>query len=868
MAFNIFRVNPAFRTRLLFLLIILNFSCVEGFPQLVNDSIKNDLNYKSVTAGIQYKKSSFHQWLWGKHYRPDWSKSVKVRIINLDTVDGGLTAYEKGGGRQTKTLRLRNTQGKEYVLRSIDKSFGKALPEIYHGTFIEAIINDQVSIAQPYAAITIPMMAEAAGIYHTKPQIVFVPKQKSLGEFNEETGNDLYLLEQRPDENWEEAANFGYAKNIIGSEKLFEKVFEKSDHRVDQTGFVRARLFDMFIGDWGRHDDQWRWAAFKDEDGDKTIYKPVPRDRDQAYTKFDGVLLSLGISAAGAGHLESFGPTIKNVASYNFPARNLDRQLANEPSMQEWITIARELQQSLSDHIIEESVKLLPPEIFPLSGEKIIVNLKSRRDQLVNFATDYYTFLAKEVEVVGTYGNEFFEIKQLNENETEVIVYDLNNEGQPKKNPFYSRKFLRTETQAIRIYGLAGNDQYSLDNKVKNKINIRIIGGPDKDVYTATSLNRNTAHIYDNAQNDFAKAGVVKKHLSEDSSIHEYIYDDYKYNKKGISPSLYYSSEDHIYTGLKYQFEKQKWRKSPFGYKHSLGLRYSIMEKAFAADYYSLFTRLIGNWDLALTANYDFIRWNNFYGFGNETVIASKARNYHRVRSREFFTSVGVERNFTKHHKLNLAVFYQTVKIITDENRFLIEKMPALIPDNQKKYGGAKLNYSFQKLDDQLVPMKGLKFSAGIIHSQNLEQSDSAVTNYFSAINFYLRLSRSFVLSVKTGAATLTGKPEFYQMSRLTSNKTLRGFRRYRFYGRTMMYNQNELQFIKNVKSYLFSGKIGIIALYDIGRVWQPGENSNVWHQGYGGGIMLAPFNKVSVTLFYALSRNERDFSVRVTTPL
>ena len=123
------------------MLIILNFFCVEGFPQLVNDSIKNDLNYKSVTAGIQYKKSSFHQWLWGKHYRPDWSKSVKVKIINLDTVDGGLTAYEKGGGRQTKTLRLRNTQGKEYVLRSIDKSFGKALPEIYHGTFIEAIVK-------------------------------------------------------------------------------------------------------------------------------------------------------------------------------------------------------------------------------------------------------------------------------------------------------------------------------------------------------------------------------------------------------------------------------------------------------------------------------------------------------------------------------------------------------------------------------------------------------------------------------------------------------------------------------------------------------------------------------------------------------
>ena len=34
--------------------------------------------------------------------------------------------------------------------------------------------------------------------------------------FNNEYGNRLYLFEQRPDENWEEAANFGNSKNIVG----------------------------------------------------------------------------------------------------------------------------------------------------------------------------------------------------------------------------------------------------------------------------------------------------------------------------------------------------------------------------------------------------------------------------------------------------------------------------------------------------------------------------------------------------------------------------------------------------------------------------------------------------------------------------
>ena len=43
---------------------------------------------------------------------------------------------------------------------------------------------------------------------------------------------------------------------------------------------LRARLLDMLIGDWDRHDDQWRWVAF--EEG-KHDFKAIPRDRDQAF---------------------------------------------------------------------------------------------------------------------------------------------------------------------------------------------------------------------------------------------------------------------------------------------------------------------------------------------------------------------------------------------------------------------------------------------------------------------------------------------------------------------------------------------------------------------------------------------------------
>ncbi len=191
-------------------------------------------NTTTLPAGAQYERSGFYQKLWGKHYRKEWTTPVQVPHLYLDTAMGGLVPYQTGGATQTKTLRLRGPGNKEYVLRSVDKSYGTALPEIYKNTFIENLVNDQVSSMHPYAAVTIPSMAKAAGIYHTEPIIRFVPRQPALGEFNDAYGDKLYLLEQRPDENWEDAPNLGNSENIISTQKILEILLNDNKIEVDQ----------------------------------------------------------------------------------------------------------------------------------------------------------------------------------------------------------------------------------------------------------------------------------------------------------------------------------------------------------------------------------------------------------------------------------------------------------------------------------------------------------------------------------------------------------------------------------------------------------------------------------------------------------
>jgi hypothetical protein len=832
---------------------------VPAFPQ--NPVHIDSLGYPgrvTVIAGPQYKKSSFHQWLWGKHYRNDWITPVQLGVIRLDTIYGGLIPYEQGGGRQSKTLRLQDANKKEYVLRSIDKTYGKALPEILRGGFIERIINDQVSTAEPYSALIIAPMAEAAKIYHTNPIIGYLPSQKALGEFNKDMADQLYLLEQRPDENWEEADNFGNSKKIVGTDKMLLKITEESDNRVDQLIYVRSRLFDIFIGDWGRQEDQWRWGGI--EDDGKTTYLAIPRDRDQAFTKLDGILLG---PVTGAAHLETFGPAIRDVNGFNYPARNLDRRVANEPVKAQWIAIAQELQQLLTDRVIEKGVKQLPPEVFAISGNEIITKLRSRRDHLHEYAATYYAFLAKEVDVTGTKEDELFEIKRLNDHETLVRIYDLDKERKPRKKPYYERVFQTSETREIRLYGLEGQDQYNLEDAATNKTTVRIIGGPGKDEYTLAS--RGQTIIYDNSENYFTRTENSKKHLSPNPFIHNYEYAAFNYDSKGISPVLFYNSQDHIYAGLHYHFEKQQWRKYPFGFKHEIGIDYSFTEKAPSVTYEGLYKELIGRWDLVLFANYDHIRWANFYGIGNETKMMTAQRDFHRVRTREFIGSAGIVRKFAQYNTVALTGFYQTIRVVNDKGRFLTDHFLIPYSFETRKYAGVKLEYTYRKLDNGILPTRGINFTAGADFAQNLAQPDSNVIHYSSVVNFFLPLSGSFILSLKAGGASLSGKPEFYQMSRLGGGKTLRGFRKYRFYGKSMAYNQNELQFVKNVRSFLFNGKLGLLGFYDIGRVWQPGEDSDQWHTGYGGGIIIVPFNKIGIAAMYGFGKDGKDFTLRIS---
>ncbi|HEU4954981.1 MAG TPA: hypothetical protein VFT28_10425, partial [Gemmatimonadales bacterium] len=75
----------------------------------------------AIPPGPQYEAGWLHRWLFGSHYRDLWTTPLEAPVLDLDKFAGGLRVTRKGGGEQTKSLRLRGADGKEYQFRSIDK---------------------------------------------------------------------------------------------------------------------------------------------------------------------------------------------------------------------------------------------------------------------------------------------------------------------------------------------------------------------------------------------------------------------------------------------------------------------------------------------------------------------------------------------------------------------------------------------------------------------------------------------------------------------------------------------------------------------------------------------------------------------------
>lgn len=353
---------------------------------IVNAENINTLNFKnqdsvSIAVTTMYEGNILKKMVQGEQYREEWSVPVKVPVVFLDTLKGGLSIIKKGGGKQTQSLRLKNQKDVYYTLRSVAKNPEPLIPEFAKTLGIENIIIDGISAQHPYGASVVAKLAESISILHTHPSLVFVPKQERLGKYNTAYGNKLYWLEYETEgpTNWTHLDN---VLEIVDTEKLQEKKQELGEKlSINKEELVRNRLFDLVIGDWDRHAKQWGWVL--QQQGDKYQAIPLAGDRDNAFFSLDGVIPSVVSSKNIQPRLRSFEKEIEYIPGLVYP---FDRYFLQNTPIEVFREQAKFIQNNLTNQAIEEALNIWPKEIYNLHGEEIKAKLIARRTQLVEYA--------------------------------------------------------------------------------------------------------------------------------------------------------------------------------------------------------------------------------------------------------------------------------------------------------------------------------------------------------------------------------------------------------------------------------------------------------------------------------------------------
>lgn len=808
----------------------------------------------------ELEKGGIHRLLWGNLHRDVYGVPVTVPVLDLDTIYGGLKVVRKGGGNQTHSLRLEAEDGRQYVMRSMEKDAGRILGGVLRGTFVVELMRDVFTFSHPYAAFVVPGLASAAGIYHTNPKLYYVPKQPALGKYNKNFGGGLYLFEERPDDDRSDVASFGRSKEIISTPDVIQNLRDNHKHKIDQPFVLRSRLFDMVIGDWDRHEDQWRWAGFPGKEKGQTIYRPIPRDRDQPFSKFDGLIPNfLNRTVPLTRNMQSFDKDIRTIRWYNNYARHFDRVFLNELDWEVWEKQVAHLQANLTDDVIENAIKQWPPSVYAKSGEDVISKIKGRRDGLLEIAKGYYEVLAKEVDVVGTNKDDGFEVIRLNDDQTRVRVYDLDDGERDKL--MYERIFNRKETKEIHLYGLDEEDEFDIEGDVKKGILIRIVGGRDKDkVHENSSVSswRKKTKVYDSKKGNKLKLGKEGLDRTSDRYLYNvYDHQDRNIDYRNVLPAIGFNPDDGLYLGGRLTFTRFGFKKPPYSIKHKFDAKYAFATGAFDVGYNGEFTDIFGRWDFGIDGRWFSSQYVvNFFGLGNESQNFERNRtlDFHRVRKGGASVTPAIQYRFRNEGVFKIKGLYQSHFIEETANRFILSEDANIDPRafDTQFFTGLGVSYHYENYDVKPAPTKGFKFLLDGGWQTNVDEIDQDFFKLESELAIYQRLDYkgNIVLATQVGGTHLFGDFQFFQAAVIGGTNSLRGFRQERFAGRSAFYHSSDLRFRfgNEVSTYVAPLSFGIFGSYDYGRVWFDNESSNTWHQSYGGGIWLSTLGALSIS--------------------
>ena len=779
----------------------------------------------------------------GAGYREAWAAPATFPVLDLGTEAGGLTPVKRGGGLQTTSLRLQGENGKQYGLRLLEKSGLAQVPRELRDGAVADVVRDQRAAANPYSVLVAAGLADALGVLYQEPKIVYIPDDPRLGRYRETFANRLALFEVRADDDVSDVPGLLGAADVVSAQKLREEMAEDQDHRVDQRAYLRARLLDAILGDWDRHQDQWRWNAYEPGELDPTlagdaatkgkIYRPIPRDRDFAFFRPGGIM---GFFLAYSdSRFEPYGPDFTDTYGLTFNGYKQDRRFYNELTRGDFEAVAREVQAALTDRVIADAVARVPPSVQEIEGDFWRESITSRRDDLLEFASELYELHSPVVDVVGSNERELYTATHDAGGRLEVVVRSYKG-GEPGRE-LYRRTLDPRETREVRIYGFAGRDRFEV--RGDGPIRVRIIGGGGEDEVQSEASG---VFVYDTEQGAEIE-GRVRDRRSGDARVNRYEPGSYRPTNVTMAPFLGVNPTDGVILGASRMYIVSGFHLDPAA-THMLYANVALGTGGLQVGYDGRMREAIRTFDLDVEAIASTPRYvRNFYGLGNDTRLVDQEFARTQLARIGGQALLGGELGQGLRFSIGPTVRYADARRDTLQGAGFPQSTLAPEAFEAQAHAGAAARLTLDLASGGVNPQQGVRFGVhGAGYGGLTEAAGSYGTLGGEAVAYVpLAYGPQLTLALRTGADHRFGDFPFFDGAVLGGANALRGFRRERFTGQTAAFAGAELRTkLFDLGTYVAPIEIGALAFGDAGRVWDSGEGGGVLtdlHTGFGGGL-------------------------------
>jgi hypothetical protein len=811
----------------------------------------------TVTPGARYAKGSLYRTLMGAGYRDLWTAPITVPVVDLTTFAGGLTPVRLGGGMTTRTLHLDGADGRRYVLRSVDKEPADLL-EDFIGSPVEAIIRDQVSVFNPSGAMVVASLLDALGILHPSPRLVVVPDDPRLGEFREEFAGMLALLEERPDDAPDGAPGFAGSREIVQTEDLFDILEEEPESHVAARELLESRLLDILVGDRDRSTNNHLWASFDDPAGGR-VWRVVPRDRDQAFVRFDGFLK--GVARHYDRRLVNFGNDYSSIWGLTRNAWDIDRNLLVRLSRAEWDDAVQRVRSTITDDVIDRAVRQMPPEHYALIGEEIAIALRERRDDLGEAAEKFYRIVYGYADIRATDADEEALVERMPDGSVRVTlrVVDLD------LGVTFDRTFTPDETSEIRLYMHGGSDLVTVTGTGSTRILLRAVGGGGADRFVdVSSVTRGMNRFYDGGNATEVAAGPGTRYYDRDVPRLWSWLEDVRNLDWGSEwsplPVGSFDRDRGLVLGAGLVVSRYGFLKAPYANRLHANAGWSFGLNEPVLDYRQSFRDVLLGQDLAIHARLSGMEVIDFYGLGNESPEEGSVR-FHRLPHKQVLLSMTIDFGDGERRRLGVGPVLQYLSTdSTDTSHFL----GTIDPYGSGRFGqlGLQTTVQLDGRDRPGTPSHGYALDAGATYFPELiDVNRGAFGEVHGRAAAYLSPpGGNPTLALRAEGKKVWGTFPFAEAAFLGGASSLRGIREQRYAGDAALLGSAELRlFVKRIV-FIVPSDFGVLAHTDAGRVFLDGESSKTWRTSWGGGVWFAPLSRGTV-LHLTAARSEEETS-------